>query len=343
MRFMENQGVEFIYSSFEDAQLHGLIYTKGNYLKKIWGSLRAFSRRLALIGEVKKFDAVFIYEEASRIGPAVVERLIHNLGVPILYDFCDPIYLPYKGLRNGYFSYLKFFGKTATICEVSAHILVGNAELAEYARRFNPHVTIVPITIDLTGYPPKQWGASRSAETPVIGWSGSHSTIRHLDVAQRALQELRQKRAYRLRVLGSEHYELPGVEVEARPWTVAAEVEFLHGCDMGIMPLPVDAWTRLRSHLKIRQYMAVGIPCVASPVGVIRELIDDGANGFLADSDQEWVEKLTRLIDDPGLRERMGRKGRRTIEERYSGEVWASDVLRILRSIVKDHGLRPEP
>jgi glycosyltransferase involved in cell wall biosynthesis len=335
MRYMEMDGIEFTYSSFEDARLHMLVYTEGNYVRKSWEMLKAFSRRLALISEVKKFDAVFIYEEASRIGPALIERLIHRLGVPIVYDFCDPIYLPYKSVKNGYFSHLKCFGKTSTICALSAHVLVGNAELAEYARRFNPHVTIVPITIDLTEFPAKTWDTSHSTDIPTIGWSGSHSTIQHLDLLRRALQELRQKRTYRLRVLGAAHYELPGVEVEAEPWTVASEVEFLRRCDVGIMPLPADEWTRLRSHLKIRQYMAVGIPCVASPVGIIRELIDDGANGFLADSDKEWVDKLSHLIDNYALRQQLGSKGRQMIDERYSGAIWARDVLGILRSVVE--------
>jgi glycosyltransferase involved in cell wall biosynthesis len=336
MRYIEKEGVEFTYSGFEDADLHGLVYTQGDYLKKGWATLRAILRRLALVREIENYDAVFIYEEASRIGPALIERLIHNCGVPILYDFCDPIYLPYKSLMNGYLSYLRCFGKTKTICKLSAHVLVGNAELAVYASQFNPHVTIVPITIDLSEYSPKQWATTCSTENAAIGWSGSHSTIRHIDTIREALQELRRTRRYRLRVSGATHYELPGVDVEATSWTATGEIDFLHGCDMGIMPLPPDEWTRLRTHLKIRQYMAVGIPCVASPVGVIGEMIDDGVNGFLADSNQQWVEKLTRLIDDPVLRQRMGTKGRQTIQEHYSGEIWARDVLRIFNSVVEN-------
>src|SRR5262249_21634677 len=97
------------------------------------------------------------------------------------------------------------------------------------------------------------------------------------------------------------------------------------------MPLPNDPWTRLRSHLKVRQYMGLGIPCVGSPVGIMGELIDDGKNGFLAHDEDEWVAKLTRLLDDAALRRKIGAAGRATIVERYSASLWAPRVLEILR------------
>jgi glycosyltransferase involved in cell wall biosynthesis len=108
--------------------------------------------------------------------------------------------------------------------------------------------------------------------------------------------------------------------------------------DIGIMPLPDDAWTRLRSHLKVRQYMGVGIPAVAAPAGVNRELIEDGINGFLAEPAGEWLDRLVRLLDDPELRLAMGRRARATIEERYSGEVWAGRVLGILNQVLGREG-----
>ena len=99
------------------------------------------------------------------------------------------------------------------------------------------------------------------------------------------------------------------------------------------MPLPDDPWVKLRSHLKVRQFMAVGVPCVASPVGIMGELIQDGVNGFLASTQEEWVEKLSKLIDNPTLRKQMGEKARATIAEKYSGRVWAQTVAQILRDV----------
>jgi len=295
--------------------------------------LRACSRRLALLPHIRDYDAVFIYEEASRIGPAFMERLIRAAGVPLIYDFCDPVYMPYKSQRNSYLSYLKFFGKTAAICRLSDHVLVGNPDLADYARRHNPIVSIVPITIPMEEYTEKP-RAEKVNWPPVIGWTGSHSTVWFLEEAKEMLEELRREQEFDLHLMGAGDFQMNGVTVHSEPWSAAREVFFLHQCDVGIMPIPDYEWARLRSHLKVRQFMAVGIPCVAPPVGVIAELIQDGVNGYLADTRKEWIAKLAALLKDSNLRARMGRNARRTIQESCSGEAWAKVVGQIIRSAV---------
>lgn len=328
MPYLEAAGVCCTYAAFEDERLHELIYTEGNYLRKAGAMIAALGRRISLMRSVQEFDLVFIYEEAARIGPAILERWIHWLGLPVVYDFCDPIYLPYRSPRNHHLARLKCFGKTASICRLADEVLVGNEALAEYAARFNRRVSVVPITIDTRRYRPKT--TTRPAgEPPVIGWSGSHSTVAHLDGTRDVLREVAKQRSFRLQVIGSASYRLDGLEVESRPWSATTEVEDLHELDVGIMPLPDDSWTKLRSHLKVRQYMGIGLASVTSPVGVNREVVEDGVNGFLADSKEEWVRKLLCLIDDPELRLRLGGEARRTIENRYAADVWARRVLAI--------------
>ena len=337
---MELEGVEFSYESFEDEEMRRIIYTHGNHLRKAQAVLRGFLRRLGLLSTVSNYDVVFLFEEASRIGPAIIERLITRIGVPIVYDFCDPIWMPYRSPTNKYLSYVKCVGKTATICRLSAQVLVGNKDLAEYARQFNPNVTIVPLTIDTASYMAKNWRQPRVGETRVVGWSGSHSTVWHLDGLKCVLKKLRAMRLYSLRVIGTPTYHLDAVTVQAQPWRAETEAADIREFDIGIMPLPDDPWVRLRTHLKVRQYMGLGIPCVASPVGVITDLIHDGVNGFLASTEAEWIDKLSRLIDDPELRCRIGAAGRKTIEDHYSAKLWAPKVLGILRSVVGDGGRR---
>jgi glycosyltransferase involved in cell wall biosynthesis len=323
MRYFEAAGVSVTYAAFEDEKLHELIYTPGNYLGKTGAMLRALGRRVALTSRARDFDLVFLFEEAARIGPALLERAIRWLGVPLVYDFCDPIYLPYRSPMNHHLSRLKCIGKTASICRLADHVLVGNEELADYARRYNPKVSVVPITIDTRAY--KVRGTTRTgAEPPVIGWSGSHSTVPHLDGVRSVLQELARIRRFRLLVVGSPAYLLEGVDCVARPWSAAREVEDLHEMDIGIMPLPDDTWTRLRSHLKVRQYMGTGIPAIASPASANRVLVQDGVNGYLAESAEEWLA--------------IGRRARATIEERYSAEIWAARVLQILNQVVGREG-----
>jgi glycosyltransferase involved in cell wall biosynthesis len=206
---------------------------------------------------------------------------------------------------------------------------VGNEDLAQYARRFNPNVTIVPITIDMEEYGPRP--AREGVAPVVIGWTGSYSTVPHLETVRGALETLGTLRKFEMRVMGTENFSLRGVPTIAEAWKSEREGPFLHQCDIGIMPLPEDPWVKLRSHLKVRQFMAVGVPCVASPVGIIGELIQDGVNGFLANTEQEWIEKLSKLIEEPELRKQMGARARATIAEKYSGHVWAQTVAQILR------------
>jgi glycosyltransferase involved in cell wall biosynthesis len=330
-RILSEQGFTFTYVPFDDERLYRVLYSKGKIAAKAAGMMRGVMRRLAILRHVRDFDLVFIYQEASRVGPAFLEQIIAKRR-PVILDFCDPIYLPPPpdSTGNQRFRFLKFVNKTQTICRLSSHVLVGNEELADYARRFNSNVTVVPITIDMEEYCARPAKSDPSAP-PVIGWTGSYSTIPHLESARSALEKVGRLRSFEMRVMGTDDYSIFGVPTRAEAWQATREIPFLHGCDIGIMPLPDDPWVKLRSHLKVRQFMAVGVPCVASPVGIMAELIEDGVNGFLADSEQEWIGKLSKLIDDPTLRLRMGDKARASIAKKYSGRVWAQTVATILR------------
>ncbi|MBK9316901.1 MAG: glycosyltransferase family 4 protein [Acidobacteria bacterium] len=277
-----------------------------------------------------------MFREAALLGPAVIERVLGWTRVPVVFDFDDAVFVSYVSPSNGYLSKLKFPGKTAGVCRLSAHVMAGNSYLADYARRYNPNVTIIPTTIDtekylpLTNTPLKT--GNRKLET-VIGWSGSFSTVQHLDTLRGALLRLGQSEKFGMRVIGTTVYRLNGIEVEAMPWRSATEVEDLQAIDIGVMPLPDDDWSRGKCGLKALQYMALGIPTICSPVGVNTEIIQDGVNGFIADSEEEWVAKLKRLIHSPELRHEIGMAGRKTVEERYSAAVQAPRVFEVFQSV----------
>ena len=330
---LRDEGITITYAPFESTRLHEMLHTPGHVLAKSREIGRALVRRAQDIPTVHNFDLVYLYREAALVGPAVFERWIARSGRPFVFDFDDAVFLTYRSPANGMLMRLKMPGKTATTCRLANHVMVGNSYLASYANRFNPRVTIVPTAIDLTRHVPHRTTADEGK--PVIGWTGSHSTLQHLDIVRPALQALAATRPFTLRVVGTSSYSVPGVDVDARPWAEQTEIADLLGIDIGIMPLPDDPWTRGKCALKALQYMALEIPAVSSPVGVTTEFVRDGENGFLARNEEEWVDRVTRLLDSAALRQRLGKAGRVTVAEQFDGAIHAGRVADIFRSVVR--------
>ena len=330
---LRERGVDITYAPFECAELNDVVYKQGQIAKKLRLVVQALGRRAALLSKLTNYDVIYLHREAALLGPAVFERLIHRSGVPIVFDFDDAIFLSYKSPSNGYLSYLKFAGKTKTNCRLAAHVMVGTPYLAEYARQFNQNVSIIPTTIDTDKYKPVN--IEDSSGPVVIGWTGSHSTVQHLDTLRSALAKLAQRESIRLRVIGTPNYQIEGVEFETIMWRSETEVEDLSAVDIGIMPLPDDNWARGKCGAKALQFMAMGIPTVCSPVGVNTDIIQDNENGLIANSEDEWIEKLSLLIRSRELRARLGKAGRQTIEQRFSAAVQAPRVHEVLESVVR--------
>jgi len=205
-------------------------------------------------------------------------------------------------------------------------VMAGNDYLRAYALRYTSRVSLVPTTIDTEKYRPPAYRPDRE---PVVGWSGSFTTVQYLTLVKPALEQLARRRSFRVRVVGGTGVSITGVHVECLPWRAETEVADISSFDVGLMPLPDDIWSRGKCGLKILQYMALGVPAVASAVGVNRQIIRHGWNGLLAADEQEWVESLDELLGNERLRQEMGRHGRRTVEEGYSAAVVAPLVARV--------------
>src|SRR5215208_970562 len=331
---LRERGVEITYAPFEDEELHALVYKPGMMRKKMQLVTRNLGRRLSFIGKVKDYDLVYILREAALLGPPIYENLIHQRRVPIVFDFDDAIFVSYRSPSNGYLSYLKFATKTKTICRIASHVMVGNPYLADYARQVNDRVTVIPTTIDTEKYRVPE--RTEKTGPPVIGWTGSYSTVQHLDTLRRALKKLAEKESFRLRVIGTPTYECPPVDVEAMPWRADTELEDMSEIDIGMMPLPDDRWSKGKCGLKALQFMALGIPTICSPVGVNTDIIKNDQNGFIAGTEDEWVDKLSRLIRSQELRQRLGQAGRATVEQKYSAITQAPRVYEIFESVLRE-------
>lgn len=294
--------------------------------------IRAFLRRVGAIVRARKYDLVVVEYELLPYFPAIFERLFGWLGVRYVVDYDDALFHQYDRHRNPLVRSL-LGGKIATVMKHADAVVAGNEYLADYARRAAAsRVEVIPTVIDLERYPP---GLTKQDGPFTIGWIGQPSTARYLKTIAPALVEACRDGAARLRLIGSGPVELPGVDVELLPWSGESEVALMHTFDVGIMPLPDEPWARGKCGFKLIQYMACGLPVIASPVGVNSEIVEEGKSGFLASSPDEWQQALETLMADAGLRKRMGMHGRSRVEERYCLQVAAPKLALLLRSVMQ--------
>jgi glycosyltransferase involved in cell wall biosynthesis len=334
---LREAGFDVTVSSFYTTDFFRLVYQHGRYLQKAANFLGLAWRRVRELFALGDYDLVFLYREAIPLGPPILENLIARRGVPIVYDFDDAIFLPAVSEANRAIAFLKDPGRTKTILKHSTRVVVGNEFLARYARQHNPAVTVIPTAVDTdrfvpSGLPPKLAGA-----TLTIGWIGSPTTFPYLEGLSGILREVATTHPFRLRVSGAGRpVRFEGLDLEEVPWSLANEVALFNTCDIGVYPLTDDDWARGKCGFKAIQFMACGVPVVAAAVGVNKEIIVDGVNGFLASTAAEWREKLRHLLNDAELRARFAAAGRRTIEERYSLRVTAPQLIAQLRGAFAD-------
>ncbi len=311
-------GIDLDFVPFESPALSRTLYQPGRYAAKAALVLKDSLRRFAHVLRARRYDVVVLFREAGLVGPPVHEALLTRLGVPLVLDFDDAIWRLSGGGVNGVFSRLRFPGKTARLCSGAATVSVGNAYLADYARRFNSDVHVVPTTIELADYPAQE---EPPAEAPfTVVWTGSHSTLAHLEGARAALEALARRRKLRLRIICDRPPARPfsGVDTEFVPWSAQAESSQVAAGHVGIMPLPDDEFARGKCALKALQCMAVGRPVVVSPVGANRDVVRPGENGYWAATDEEWVQALDGLAASREERARLGAAARLTVERGYS-------------------------
>jgi len=265
-----------------------------------------------------KFDVVFIQREACFLGTTYFERRFKRSGAKMVYDFDDAIWLMNVSDANKKFGWLKRPTKTAEIIAISDLIIAGNTYLADFARTYNSEILTIPTSVDTERF--KKIISSKTKDPICIGWTGSQTTIKHFRLAIPFLTELKKKYGDKIyfKVIGDVAYSNKELGIQGLPWNKDSEIEDLSELDIGIMPLPNDAWSQGKCGFKCIEYMALCIPPVISPVGVNSEIVGDGKNGFIADSTVEWVEKISRLIESPELRREMGEKARQTVIEKYS-------------------------
>ena len=336
MPYLKAQGVAVDLFPFADTKLMGVLHKPGRQATKAMANMKRFLRRFGDAVKSRRYDAVLIHRAACIAGPATIERLVSWLGCPVIYDFDDAIFKLHTTEANRHFGWLKFPGKTRTICRLSKHVVVGNTYLADYALKYNSRVTVIPTSIDTQRYQPVRKNGPN--DKVVIGWTGSSTSQTHLEMFAPVVRELVSLRDVEFRVISDREPVLPGIPYVWQPWSPETEVEDLSRLDIGIMPIPDDEWARGKCALKALQYMAMGVPTICSPVGANSEVIQHGENGLLASTTDEWISCFQMLVDDSELRRRLGLMGRRTVEDRYSMKKCSELFANVICQTVEEYG-----
>jgi glycosyltransferase involved in cell wall biosynthesis len=310
-------GHQYTFQSFLTHNGWKVIYSKGNQLSKTWAIVAGFLRRMAILPATIDADIVFIHRELAPVGPPVFEWTIAKLfRKKVVYDFDDAIWLTDAENEGWLTSVFRWRSKVGSICRWSSITSCGNEFLCSYARKFNNNVRYNPTTIDTTYHKPKDHGKTFGV---VVGWTGSHSTLKYLDSVVPVIQHLEKKYPDLVfMVIANRKPDIPISNLVFVPWNENSEIEDLSKIDIGIMPLPDDEWSKGKCGFKLLQYMAMEKPAVASPVGVNTTIITNNMDGLICHSANEWISALERLIIDPQLRAELGRAGRRKVEENYS-------------------------
>ncbi len=312
-----------------------ILYNKGHYFSKFLILLNAISTRRKDVRRANDYGIIFLHREALLLGSTYFEKQFRKSKAKIIFDFDDSIFLADTSDANKMFEFLKNPGKISRIIAMSDMVFAGNKYLADYAAPYNKNVKIVPTTIDMEEY--KKIPQQGSNGKVCIGWTGSITTIKHFEFAVPILKKIKDKYGdkVQIKVIGDEKYENKALGIKGMAWKKENEIQELSTFDIGIMPLPNDDWSKGKCGLKGLQYMALEIPPIMSPVGVNSEIIKDGTNGYLADTQDEWVNKISQLVESKELREKMGKEARKTVLEKYSTEAQKGNYLKFFNELLK--------
>ncbi len=304
------------------------------YLKKagIEASIHFYQRtwrdKLRFYNSLGNYDIFYIHR---KLFPPLEFAYIRKKAKKIMYDFDDAIMYRSSSAKNHY-SFSRRI-KFAYMMRRVDFVIAGNQFLKSKVLPYNPHVEVIPTSIDLSPYASKKKNARK--EGPVIvGWLGSSSTLKYLKKLMPPLERLyRRYPQFQLKIVCDQFLDSSIVPVIKKKWSAETEEEDLNSFDIGVMPLADDLWSQGKCGFKILQYFSAGLPAVCTPVGVNRDIVQDSINGFWAQDEKQWEDRLLTLIQEEELRREMGLAGRKTVEGLYTVEFNAPRLLDVLKKV----------
>ncbi|WP_018341400.1 glycosyltransferase family 4 protein [Cytophaga aurantiaca] len=329
--FREN-GYDIAIEPFMSNRFWDIVYKKGNTLEKIFWTIYGYIKRIALLPFLPFYDGVYLFLNVTPFGFPILEGLYTKLNPNVIYDIDDLVFLGKTSKVNSLVSLLKRPEKYTYLMQQAKQVIVCTPYLEKFALERNSNVTDISSTINTDTYIPVN---TYSNDKPlVIGWSGSHSTLKYFYLLKDILLELRREYNFKILVFGVDECRIEGLDIEVVPFHQTMEVPTLQRLDIGLYPLPLDEqWVYGKSGLKALQYMALGIPTVATSIGANLRIIENNESGLLVTSKEEWLFVLKQLLDDSQMRKRIGLNGNKKVVAEYSIHANKHIYLKILDSV----------
>jgi glycosyltransferase involved in cell wall biosynthesis len=287
---------------------------------------KGFFGKLKLFKSVNRYDILFIQRKRFSV---FWLKFIRKNARKIVYDFDDSVmYRNSKATNPESNTRVKMF---KNIVNASDYVIAGNEYLKKNTTPYTNNVTTMPSPIDMSLYPQKKYPEGSNS---TLGWIGATGSIHYLEKMQPVFEALGKKyEDLKLKIICDTFFDCDNITVEKKLWSEQEEVADIQSLDIGLMPLMDDPWSHGKCGLKILQCLATGVPVVCSPAGINREIVEDGVHGFWANTQEEWIEKLEVLINDPDLRRKMGMAGRKRVIEHYSLKANAPRMLKIFQQL----------
>ena len=326
--YLTSKGVQFEVSSFLDEKTWDIIYKPGFVFQKLAGIMRGYFNRFKSLFYIWKYDYIFVHREIAPFGPPMLGWIFSKvMGKKIIYDFDDAIWIPNASEHNKIMFYLKLYSNTRRLCKMAYKVSCGNNYLQRYARQYNKNAVYNPTTIDTGNYHNKI--KDQHSEKFVIGWTGSHSTIQYLDELIPVFEALEKKYSFELHIISDREPNFKLKSLVFKAWNKDAEIADLMCFNIGLMPLSDDRWAKGKCGFKALQYMSLGIPALVSPVGVNTTIVDDGVNGFICETIEDWKSRIVSVMEDRELLIKLSKNTRKKIIDNYSVESNKENFLKL--------------
>jgi len=330
--YFEQNGFDITVSPFMTERFQKVVYKKGHVIEKGFWTIFGYFRRIFDLFRLPLYDGVYIFLWVAPFGPPIFEWLYAKFNSNYIYDIDDLVFLKPKSKFNPIISFLKSRNNSIYLMKKAKHVITCTPYLDKFVRNYNTSTTDISSTINTYKYCAKV-SYDFKEHKPILGWSGSFSTSKYLHLLTDVFRRLREKYDFKILVMGDDKFHIDGLDIEAIPWKEEHEVSTIARFDIGLYPLPNEEWVLGKSGLKALQYMSLGIPTVATAIGANHRVIDNGISGFLVNTKEEWLQRLTLLLENQQIREDIGKAAAVRVENKYSINANRSTYVGIFKEV----------